>query len=481
MIEADPKFALRTDNRIPASEPDRTQVAMLMPQQSQTINHSTELDHGIAAILNNDSVELDSTQETQQELEAVASINSNAIIPAYDSSNDNLTSSTTTVSETVSAVNQFAQKDWQFEKVKKRDTLSQIFNRLGLSSSEAYSLVEVEEAAPLKLIRPGQKIEVVITPSKEDKSKEVLAALRYKLDKFSSLVVLRTDQGFKANIEVKEPTIEHRLAKATIDHSLLGAAKNADIPYDIVYKLASIFGWQIDFARDIQPGDQIALIYEELFLDDEVVGHGQIVAAELLTADKQYRAIRHIDEDNRVTYYAPDGDGIQGSFLRSPIKFARVTSKFSKKRFHPIQKKWKAHKGVDYGAPMKTPIFATGDGVVTLAGSKRGYGKTVIIRHGHKYQTLYAHMNSYAKGIKSGARVKQGDVIGYVGKTGWTTGPHLHYEFRLNGIHQNPLTVELPKSAPIDNKYQRAFKKEAEVWVAALDRAGQIPLAQNDQ
>lgn len=481
IIEADPKFALRTDNRIPDSKPERTQVAMLMPQQSQTISDSSEQDRGIAAILNNDSVEFDSAQETQQEPKAVASINSSATIPAYDSSNDNLTSSTTTISETISTVNQFAAKDWRVEKVKKRDTLSQIFNRLGLSSSDAYSLVEVEEAAPLKLIRPGQNIEVIITPSKEEKGKEVLAALRYKLDKFSSLVVLRIDQGFKADIEVKEPTIEHRLAKATIDHSLLGAAKNADIPYDIVYKLASIFGWQIDFARDIQPGDQIALIYEELILDDQVVGQGQIVAAELLTADKQYRAIRHIDEENRVTYFAPDGDGIQGSFLRSPIKFARVTSKFSKKRFHPIQKKWKAHKGVDYGAPMKTPILATGDGVVTLAGSKKGYGKTVVIKHGHKYQTLYAHMNSYAKGIKSGSRVKQGDVIGYVGKTGWTTGPHLHYEFRLNGIHQNPLTVELPKSAPIDTKYHKAFQKEAEVWVAALDRAGRIPLAQNDQ
>jgi len=374
----------------------------------------------------------------------------------------------------------FEKDDWKTEKVKKRDTLSQIFNRLGLSSKEAYDLVAIEQASPLKLIRPGQQIEVVTAASTQQEDKEILAALRYRLDKFSSLVVLRSEKGYQIETEVREPQVQHKLAQATIDHSLLGAAKKADIPYDIVYKLASIFGWQIDFARNIKSGDQIKVIYEELYLDEELIGQGEIIAAELLAADKQYRAIRHIDEGGHITYFAPDGDGIQGSFLRSPIKFARVTSKFSKKRFHPVLKKWKAHKGVDYGAPMKTPIMATGDGIVTLAGSKKGYGKTVIIRHGHKYQTLYAHMNSYAKGIKAGARVKQGDVIGYVGKTGWTTGPHLHYEFRLNGIHQNPLTVELPKSAPIDKKYETAFKNDAAVWIAALDRADRIPLAQND-
>ncbi|MGI9317347.1 MAG: M23 family metallopeptidase [bacterium] len=383
-------------------------------------------------------------------------------------------------SETETSGSLFKEEDWKSEKVKKRDTLSQIFNRLGLSSKEAYELVALEQASPLKLIRPGQKIEVVTTPSSEQEGEIELAALRYALDKFSSLVALRTDQGYQIETVVKEPEVQHRVAKATIDHSLLGSAKSADIPHDIVYQLAGILGWQIDFARDIQPGDQIAIIYEELYLDEELVGHGQIIAAEFLGEDKQYRAIRHVDEEGHVTYFAPDGDGIQGSFLRSPLKFARVTSKFSKKRFHPIQKKWKAHKGVDYGAPMKTPIMSTGDGIVTLAGRKKGYGKTVIIRHGHKYQTLYAHMNSYAKGLKAGVRVKQGDVIGYVGKTGWTTGPHLHYEFRLNGVHQNPLTVELPKSAPIDQKYQQAFKQEAEVWVAALNKAGRIPLAQND-
>ena len=376
--------------------------------------------------------------------------------------------------------NLFDEADWKSEKVKKSDTLSQIFNRFGLSSKEAYALVALEGAAPLKLIRPGEKIEVVTTTSEGDQNKQELAALRYPLDKFSSLVVLRTDEEYQIETEVREPVVQHKLAQATIKQSLLGAAKAADIPYDIVYQLASIFGWQVDFARDIKSGDQLKLIYEELYLDEELVGHGEIIAAELFTALKQYRAIRHVDEEGHVTYFAPNGDGIQGSFLRSPLKFARVTSKFSKKRFHPVLKKWKAHKGVDYGAPMNTPIMATGDGIVTLARSKKGYGKTVIIRHGHKYQTLYAHLNSYAKGIKAGARVKQGEVIGFVGKTGWTTGPHLHYEFRLNGVHQNPLTVELPKSAPIDKKYEPSFKKEAAVWVAALNQAGRIPLAQND-
>ncbi len=371
--------------------------------------------------------------------------------------------------------------NWKTEKVRKNDTLSQIFNRLDLSSREAYALVNIKEAAALNRIRPGQEIKVTTLAAKAKGQQDLLQFLHYKIDQYNTLVITNSDQGYQVLVETREPVLRFRTVKATIWSSLMDTANTEDVPTEVVYSLAAIFGWQVDFAKDIQSGDQFSVIFEEFFLDDKKVGNGDVIAAELITGSKRLRAVRHVDEDNRVSYYAPDGDGIQGSFLRTPLKFGRVTSKFTNKRYHPILKKWRAHKGVDYGAPMKTPILATGDGVVRFAGSKKGYGRTLILRHGGKYETVYAHMNHFKNGVRSGSRVKQGDVIGYVGKTGWTTGPHLHYEFRVNGLHMNPLTVALPKSAPIDDRYRKQFQQQAETWVAQLEEVSRLPLASNNQ
>lgn len=370
--------------------------------------------------------------------------------------------------------------DWVKATVKKKDTLSQIFNRVGLSSKEAYRLVKLEGTKPLTRIRPGQVFEVA--KRLDEEGNEKLKKLRLKINRFDTLIIEHDDSkehGFSLETESREPEVRFTTSSATISGSLLGAAKRAGIPYDTVYEMATIFGWQVDFSKDIQKGDQFTVVHEELFLDDVKVGDGAVLAAELRTGNKSLQAVRHVYDDGHVSYYAPDGDGIQGSFLRSPIKFAKVSSKFSKKRFHPIKKKWRAHKGVDYAAPMKTPIRATGDGMVKFAGRKKGYGKTIILRHGGKYETVYAHMNHFKKGLKNGSRVKQGDVIGYVGMTGWTTGPHLHYEFRVNGKHMNPLTVELPKSAPIEERYASAFRKEASKWMTKLAQHNTISLAHN--
>ena len=363
--------------------------------------------------------------------------------------------------------------EWITASVRKKDTLSEIFGRHNLSMRTAIEIAEMEEAAPLLKIRPGQNIFLHI-------EQEELQALKYQIDTFDTLLITKNDTGYEANISTREPEVKTRSKKATINSSLLAAAGNSDISYNVVYELISLFGWQVDFAKDIQRGDEFSIIYEEHFLDGEKVADGEILAAELVTGSKSLRAVRHVDEDGYVDYFAPDGDGIKGSFLRTPIKFGRVTSNFSKRRYHPILKEWRAHKGVDYGAPMKTPVFSTGDGVIRFAGAKKGYGRTVIIRHGGKFQTLYAHLNHFAKGIKSGSRVKQGDVIGYVGKTGWATGPHLHYEFQVNGVHKNPLTVTLPKSAPIDKKYLKDFKKVASNWSAELDKLNTLFVAQKE-
>ena len=370
--------------------------------------------------------------------------------------------------------------NWMTETVRRGDTISHIFRRLGISIREALALVKLKDAAVLEKITPGEEIHVTKLTPMDGTTRERLEKLKYELNQFTTLLVRRKDDGYVTDIVRREPEIHYRTSRATINSSLLGTARNAGIPFDVVYSFADILGWQVDFSRDLRKGDQFTVIFEELYLDGEKIGNGQVVAAELITMDRSLRAVRHVGDNGRVTYYAPDGEGIQGSFLRSPIKYARVTSSFSKRRLHPIQKIWKPHNGVDYGAPLNTPVHSTGDGVVIFIGSKNGYGRTIILRHGEQYQTLYAHLNHYRKGLRTGKRVEQGEVIGYVGKTGWATGPHLHYEFRVNGRHMDPLTVELPKSDPIDQRYRVDFLREAAHWVAQLESADPIPLAQND-
>ncbi len=371
------------------------------------------------------------------------------------------------------AVNHLDSLPWITAKVRKGDTLSQIFNRNHIGSSVAYKIARLGPARPLLKIHPGQEIRLKKNPQGE------LALLHYQLNRFETLVIQPGHGGYVAEVAAREPEIRLNNAKGNIYHSLLGAARKAGVSASTMYDFITIFGWQVDFSRDIRVGDQFSMIYEELYLDGEKAGDGNIIAAELVVSGKKMQAIRHEDEAGFTNYYAPDGSGIQGTFLRTPLKFGHVTSGFSSNRLHPVKKVWAAHKGVDYGAPRGTPILATGDGVVRYAGRKGGYGKTVILRHGSKYDTLYAHMSGYAKNIRVGAQVKQGDVIGYVGSTGLATGPHLHYEFRINGVHKNPVTVELPKSAPIPEKYKSLFQQSASLWAAELEFLQRIPLAQN--
>ena len=216
-------------------------------------------------------------------------------------------------------------------------------------------------------------------------------------------------------------------------------------------ELANIFGWDIDFALDIRAGDHFTVIYEERFLNGEKIGNGPILAAEFVNQGRSYKAIRYSDAGNRSDYYSPTGLSMRKAFLRTPVDFRRISSRFGKRK-HPILNRMRMHTGVDYAASRGTPIRAAGDGKVIHKGRKGGYGRTVIIQHGGRYSTLYAHMNSYRRGVYTGKRVKQGQIIGYVGSSGRATGPHLHYEFRVNGVHRNPLTVKLPSAKPINSK-----------------------------
>ncbi len=363
---------------------------------------------------------------------------------------------------------------WIVVKVKKGDTLTHIFQRIGLKSREAIEVAQLEEAGVLLKMRPGQQIRIKMDAQGN------LGQLQYALSQFKTLDILQVENQYFASLETKVPEVRSNNAQGIVRSSLYESAMDAGISIDTISEFATLFGWQVDFAMDLRSGDQFTVIYEELYLGDQKVGNGEIIAAELVVSGRKLQAIRHVDEEGGVNYYSPDGEGIRGTFLRMPLKFGYITSKFSNRRLHPIKKVWTAHKGVDYGAPTGTPVLATGNGRIVKAERQNGYGKTVIIRHGGKYQTLYAHLNGYAKGIASGVPVQQGDVIGYVGSTGLATGPHLHYEFRINGVHKNPVTVELPKSDPIPEKYKSDFVKYAEIWVSELDHLSHIYLAQNE-
>lgn len=353
---------------------------------------------------------------------------------------------------------------WQTVEVKSGDTLAAIFQRLKLSPSELNAVVNAgEEAKRLTRLYPGQSLRFQIAPEQR------LAALRYPIDPSRTLSVERGTAGFSSHL-ITHP-VETRLAytSATIEDSLYLSGQRAGLSDNIIMELVNVFGWDIDFALDIRGGDEFTLLYEERWLNGEKLRDGAILAAEFINQGRSYRAVRFTNAEGRSDYYTPDGLSMRKAFLRSPVDFHRISSGFQRERWHPILGKKRPHRGVDYAARIGTPIKASGDGKIIFRGTKGGYGRTIILQHGGSYSTLYAHMNSYRRGLGVGSRVKQGQVIGYVGKSGMATGPHLHYEFRVNGVHRNPLTVKLPNAEPIPKQYRAAFELQSQRLLAQLD------------
>tara|TARA_R110002096_G_scaffold105107_5_gene231545 strand:- start:34616 stop:36118 length:1503 start_codon:yes stop_codon:yes gene_type:complete len=362
------------------------------------------------------------------------------------------------------SIEQQTNKSLQRVTVKTGDSLALIFSRLGLSPRSLYNIMSLgKEVSRLKKLRPGQILNFHINANELDK-------LEYEVNLTDSLLITKQDGQFQAELvhEKLEPLVKH--AKAVINDSLFLSGKRAGLSDKLIMQLVSIYGWDIDFALDIREGDSFTLIYEEQYKDGVKVADGPIIAAEFINRGTPLRALRYTHEDGRHDYYAENGDAMRKAFLRTPVELARISSRFNLKRKHPILNKIRAHKGVDYAASTGTPIKATGDGTVALAGKKGGYGRTIVLKHGGTYSTLYAHLHKYARGVRTGKRVKQGQVIGYVGKSGLATGPHLHYEFRVNGVHRNPLTVKLPKVESINKKALPAFLQTINPMIAELDR-----------
>lgn len=360
--------------------------------------------------------------------------------------------------------------------VKSGDSLYQIFRRLDLSPRDLARLLAADKKAHhLKSLRPGQEIALGISHDKR------LHSVNIELDEERTLSAKRSGTD-DYEVAITHHPLERRIATASavIENSLFLAGQRAGLSDRVIMELIEIFGWDVDFALDVRAGDRFTLIHEEFYKDGEKVRDGPILASEFFNRGRSVRAIRFVDDSGRSAYYSPEGLSMRKAFLRTPVRFSRISSRFSSGRMHPVLQRMRAHKGVDYAAPTGTPINATGDGRVVFAGNKGGYGRTVIIQHGSTYTTLYAHMSRLHRRARPGTRVRQGDTIGYVGSSGLATGPHLHYEFRVRGRHVDPLRVKLPKALPIERRYEAAFRRTSRPLVHQLDSLANTSLASSN-
>lgn len=356
---------------------------------------------------------------------------------------------------------------WKDAKVRSGDSLAKIFKRLGYSAKTTH-LVATAKGKETKLLK---KLNVgdVLTIGKDKQGQ--LVALTYPLSKTKTLFVDLKENGYESHTEEKDVEIRETFAHGMIKSSFWNAAIEAGMDDGQIISLANIFGWDIDFALDIRAGDSFHVVYENRYVDGEYIGTGKILAAEFVNQNESFQAIRFTDGE----YYTPDGKSMRKAFLRAPVNFRYISSNFKPKRFHPIQKRWKAHNGTDYRAKKGTPVVAAGNGKVTHSTYNKYNGNYVFIQHGDGIVTKYLHFSKRA--VKKGARVKQGQVIGYVGSTGMSQAPHLHYEFLLNGVHRNPRTVKLPDAKPIAKKYLNAFTKLSATRVKELNGSKNALLA----
>ncbi|MDP2809857.1 MAG: peptidoglycan DD-metalloendopeptidase family protein [Rhodocyclaceae bacterium] len=371
------------------------------------------------------------------------------------------------------------------ERVQRGDTVMELLQRLGVDDPAAVGFLKGNATAQslFRQLSPGKnltartgrqgELQTLVFPLNGGKDRALVVERRveHEGDRFSA-----SEQALPLETQVV-------MKSAEIRFSLFGASDAAGIPDSVATQLADIFGGDIDFHRDLRKGDRFAVIYESVFYLGRAVRSGRILAAEFVNNGRTYRAAWFADPaggENSSGYYTADGKNIRKAFLRSPLEFSRITSGFTSARFHPILQKWRAHKGIDYGAPVGTRVKATGNGVVEYVGVQGGYGKVVVLRHQSRYTTLYGHLSGFASGLRKGNRVSQGDVIGFVGATGLASGPHLHYEFRVSDVHQNPLAMALPSAPPLLPQQLGLFRARTEAHLARLDLIRGLNLAQAD-
>jgi murein DD-endopeptidase MepM/ murein hydrolase activator NlpD len=406
-------------------------------------------------------------------LPALAVVTAFGIAPSTsaDSANRELVAQAVPIPELVPIADQ-AQSFTTQDRVLRGDTVAVLFDRLGVRDVRVMDFLKTDPTGRIlyRQLVPGRTLQAETGPEGE------LHALRYFLSTTSLLEVTRQGDRFSAKTRaVNEPA---RLLYRTgeIRSSLFAATDAAGIPDAIAMQIARVFATDIDFHSDLRRGDRFSVVYEMLYDSGELVSPGRIVAAEFVNGGKSYHAVLFRDDEGVEGYYSLDGSSRAKAFLRSPVEFSRVSSGFGA-RFHPIFKNWRAHTGVDFAAPHGTRVLATADGVVVAAGTRGGYGNAVEIRHGNGVTTLYAHLSGFAKGVRAGARVQQGEPVGFVGATGFATGPHLHYEFKMSGVHQDPMRVALPKADPVPGHLKAQFTQVAASARATIARVSAAPPA----
>jgi murein DD-endopeptidase MepM/ murein hydrolase activator NlpD len=350
--------------------------------------------------------------------------------------------------------------------VGRNDTMDAIFRRMALDKADLAAIRNLPGIRQsLDFLKPGDAIKVTHLNHGEIKE------LSRKVSETQTLDVVRKDDGFAAQMISNPVETRVRTATASIDTSLFQAAEAAAISDLIAMKLANVFAWDIDFVLDIRAGDRFTAVYEQIYQDGKYLRDGEVLAAQFVNDGRVYRAVRFAADDGTVGYYTPDGKPMRKAFLRAPVDFTRVSSVFNPARLHPILNLIRGHMGTDYAAPIGTPVHAAGDGRVSFKGSRGGYGNAIVLLHSNSVSTLYGHMSRFAKNLRVGAHVNQGDIIGYVGMTGLATGPHLHYEFLLNGVHMNPQTVRLPGAEPLHADSLTKFLSAATPLLADLTAA----------
>lgn len=350
--------------------------------------------------------------------------------------------------------------------VKSGDTLAGLFSRAKLKAADLAAIMDAGHGVKrLRRLMPGDKVQIMAGPN------GAIQSLSMEVDRFNALHVVRSGDGFKASTDALPLQRHIRVARGTVRSSLFAAGADAGMSDKLIMNMAGIFGWDIDFVKDLRPGDSFTVIYDELYRDGEKLDDGDILAAEFTNAGHEFRAVRFTDPNGNTDYYSPDGRSMRKALIRTPVDFTRISSGFTLHRKHPILNRIRRHEGVDYAAPTGTPIKSAGDGKIVFRGRKGGYGNCIVIKHGSRYSTLYGHMSHFKRGLHVGSRVKQNQVIGYVGMTGLATGPHLHFEVRVNGVPRNPRTVDLPDAEPIDPLYRAQFLATARPLLEQLKLA----------
>ena len=343
--------------------------------------------------------------------------------------------------------------NWKEQTVASGDNLSRLFYRAGFNDLDVYRISSAKQGKSLRNLFPGEVLRFGIDPEGK------LIEMRYEKSALEAYVYSAKGDQFVPEHTIRKPEVLKSYREGTIKESLYLAGNRANIPDKTVMELANIFGWDIDFVFDIRKGDSFAVLFEERYIDGVRLDTGNILAASFTNRGKTYKAVRYTDSRGQTNYYTPDGLSMRKAFLRTPLDIFRISSGFNLRRKHPIHKKIKAHRGVDYAAPTGTPVYSSGDGRVLEAGYTKANGNYVFIQHGQTYITKYIHL--HRKKVRTGQSVKQRQVIGTVGATGYATGPHLHYEFLVNGVHRNPRTVSLPKANPIPKAEKSRFNRMA--------------------